>query len=131
MEYMGFWIRLSAAVIDGILLSIVNFELGLFLGLVDSPLTILVNLVIGWAYQGGFIATKGQTLGKVALGIQVVDSKGDIPGIGAVLLREIVGKFLSAIALGLGYPWGAWDPEKRGWHDHIAGTYVVRKQAER
>ncbi|MDE2844677.1 MAG: RDD family protein [Chloroflexota bacterium] len=128
---MGFWIRLSAAVIDGILLSIVNFELGLFLGLVDSPLTILVNLVIGWAYQVGFIATKGQTLGKVALGIQVVDSKGDIPGIGAVLLREIVGKFLSAIALGLGYPWGAWDPEKRGWHDHIAGTYVVRKQAER
>ncbi|MDE2781295.1 MAG: RDD family protein [Chloroflexota bacterium] len=68
---MGFWIRLAAAVINGILLSIVNFELGLFLGLVDSPLTILVNLVIGWAYHVGFIATKRQTLGTVALGIQV------------------------------------------------------------
>lgn len=26
--------------------------------------------------------------------------------------------------------WVAWDPRKRAWHDHLAGTYVVRKQRE-
>ena len=130
VEYMGFWIRLAAAVIDGILLFIVNLLVGFLLGLAGSPLSILVNLLIGWAYHVGFIAAKGQTIGKMAVGIQVVDNQGNIPGIGAVLLRETIGKFLSGIAIGLGYLWVVWDKEKRGWHDHIAGTYVVRKGAD-
>ena len=130
VEYMGFWIRLAAVLIDGILLTIVNIVVGLALGIGDSPIAFLVNLAINWTYHVAFIATKGQTLGKMALGIQVVDSQGNIPGIGSALLREIVGKFLSALALGLGYLWVAWDKEKRGWHDHIAGTYVVRKQPQ-
>ena len=79
-------------------------------------------------YHVAFISAKGQTIGKMIFGIQVVNSQGNIPAIGSVLLREVVGKFLSAIALGLGYLWVAWDKNKRGWHDHIGGTYVVRKQ---
>ena len=130
VEYMGFWIRLAAAVIDGILLAIVNFVVGLALGLGENPMTFVVNLAINWTYHVVFIATKGQTLGKMALGIQVVDRQGNTPGIGAALLRETIGKFLSTIALLLGYLWVAWDKEKRGWHDHIAGTYVVRKQQQ-
>ena len=34
--------------------------------------------------------------------------------------------FLSLIVIGLGFLWIAFDPEKRGWHDKIAGTVVVR-----
>ena len=34
--------------------------------------------------------------------------------------------FLSLIFLGLGFIWIAFDPEKQGWHDKIAGTVVVR-----
>ena len=128
VEYMGFWIRLAAWLIDAVLLSIVNFLVGFALGLGDNPFGFMVNLAITWTYHVAFVATKGQTIGKMLLGIQVVNAQGNIPGIGAVLLREIVGKFLSTIALGLGYLWVAWDKEKRGWHDHIAGTYVVRKR---
>lgn len=126
VEYMGFWIRLAALLIDGILLTIVSLVLRFALG--ESTFISMLNLAINLGYAIILTAWRGQTVGKMALGIQVLDRQGNIPGIGAVLLREIIGKFLSAIALGLGYLWVAWDKEKRGWHDHIAGTYVVRKR---
>ena len=128
VEYMGFWIRLAAALIDGVLLGIVNFIVGWALGLGENPVAGLLNLAITWAYHVAFIAARGQTIGKMLLGIQVVDYRGSIPGIGSVLLRETVGKLLSLIALFIGYLWAAWDPEKRAWHDHIAGTWVVWKE---
>jgi len=125
VEYMGFWIRSAALLIDVILLVIVGLVIRFALG--ESTLTSVVSLAFNLGYAVILTAWRGQTVGKMALGIQVVDRDGNIPGIGAVLLREIVGKFLSGIALGLGYLWVAWDREKRGWHDHISGTYVVRK----
>ena len=125
VEYMGFWIRLPALLIDVILLVIAGLVIRFALG--ESTLTSVLSLAFNLGYAVILTAWRGQTVGKMALGIQVVDRDGNIPGIGAVLLREIVGKFLSGIALGLGYLWVAWDREKRGWHDHIAGTYVVRK----
>lgn len=128
VEYMGFWIRLAALLIDLILLVIVNLLVTFALG--ESLITSLLNLAINWGYAVIMIAWRGQTVGKMMVGIQVVDRQGNIPGIGTVLLREVVGKFLSGIALGLGYLWVAWDREKRGWHDHIAGTYVVRKRSD-
>ena len=128
VEYMGFWIRLAALFIDVILLMVVSLLIRLALG--ESTFVSLLNLVINIGYAVILTAWRGQTVGKMILGIQVVDGQGNIPGIGAVLLREVVGKFLSSIALGLGYLWVAWDREKRGWHDHIAGTYVVRKQPQ-
>jgi uncharacterized RDD family membrane protein YckC len=67
----------------------------------------------------------------MAVGIKVIDAEGNVPGLGRAILREIVGKFISGLALGLGYAWMGWDTHKRGWHDHIAGTYVVRKEQER
>jgi uncharacterized RDD family membrane protein YckC len=34
--------------------------------------------------------------------------------------------FFSIVAAGLGFIWIAFDREKQGWHDKIAGTVVVR-----
>ncbi len=126
VEYMGFWIRLGAAVIDTILLAVVNLILRAIVP--NDGVELLLSIAAHLGYYIVMTAWRGQTVGKMVVGIQVVDSQGNIPGIGSVLLREIVGKFLSGIAIGLGYLWVAWDKEKRGWHDHIAGTYVVRKQ---
>jgi uncharacterized RDD family membrane protein YckC len=39
-----------------------------------------------------------------------------------------VGKFVSTIFILLGYLWIGRDRQKRGWHDHIASTYVIRKE---
>ena len=30
----------------------------------------------------------------------------------------------------LGFLWVAWDPRKQGWHDKLAGTYVVKRPRE-
>ncbi len=92
---------------------------------------IIVAYILGVLYYVLLTTMRGQTLGKMALGIQVIDRRGNIPSLGTVLLREIVGKFLSGLVLYLGYVWAGWDREKRGWHDHIASTYVIRKQRER
>jgi uncharacterized RDD family membrane protein YckC len=103
------------------LISVVGFfSYGFYLyeGYVQLAVWALVYLVL-------MTGLKGQTLGKMAVGIRVVREDGSVPGLGYAALREVVGKFASTIALFLGFLWIARDPEKRGWHDHIAGTRVI------
>ena len=120
VEYMGFWIRVAALLLDWIILLVVQ----VIISIVTGP---IIALIAGVMYNVLFIAFKGQTPGKMAAGIQVINGQGEVPRFGRALLREIVGKFVSGIVIGLGYLWVGWDPEKRGWHDHIGGTYVIRK----
>ena len=85
-------------------------------------------------YYVALTGLKGQTLGKMALGIMVVNAQGEAPGIRRAAFREIVGKLVSEIAIFLGYLgylWIGWDRKKRGWHDHIASTHVVRAPGRR
>jgi uncharacterized RDD family membrane protein YckC len=65
------------------------------------------------------------------LGLQVVDQQtGAIPGFGKMFLREVVGRFLSGLFLGLGYLWALFDKNGQGFHDKLAGTVVVKKTAD-
>src|SRR3954469_1143526 len=119
----GFWQRFAAAVIDVILLGIVDTLIRLVLP-VGAYLTL--SLIINWGYftlmEGG---ERGASLGKMALGIKVLDfERGGRLGYGRALVRTIA-KILSAIPLFLGYFWMLWDNEKRTWHDKIAGAVVV------
>ena len=124
VEYMGFWIRLLAAFIDALIIGVLN----LFLSRIGLS---FLAIFVGATYAVLFIGLKGQTPGKMALGLKVIDAHGNVPGLWRAVLREIIGKFISSIALGLGYAWIGWDPRKQGWHDHITGTFVVRKERER
>jgi len=124
VEYAGFWVRVGAWVVDILVLSIIQIVLSL-IGLS------FVALFVGLPYGVLFIGLKGQTPGKMALGIQIVDQRGNIPGIGRAALREIVGKFVSGIFILLGFLWVGWDRRKRGWHDHMAGTFAVRNRRVR
>jgi uncharacterized RDD family membrane protein YckC len=69
----------------------------------------------------------GQTPGKWAAGISVVDKDGRVPGVAMAIPREMVGRFVATIVGGIGLAWVVWDPNRQGWHDKIAGTFVVRK----
>ena len=66
----------------------------------------------------------GRTPGKWVAGIVVVDSEGQTPG-PAAIPREMIGKLVSYLAFGIGILWLIFDPKRQGWHDKIAGTYVV------
>ncbi len=132
-EYVGFWIRLVAAIVDGIILGVVNGLISLVspMGGTAWGLPLLVgsgNLVINLLYYWLFIGLKGQTPGKMLVGVKVVDAQGRGPGIWKAFLREIPGKIVSTVFLFIGYLWIAFDGKKQGWHDKIAGTFVVRSK---
>jgi len=70
-------------------------------------------------------AGKGQTLGSRALNIRVVKTDGSyLDYVGAFL--RYVGFFISCVVFLIGVIWAAFDAQKQGWHDKIAGTYVVK-----
>ena len=87
----------------------------------------LVGAVLAAGYFLFFWSLSGQTLGKLLTGGRVVDGRGGGGALGAsrAALR-LVGAVLSAVPLGAGFL-GLWtDTERRGWHDRLAGTKVVR-----
>jgi uncharacterized RDD family membrane protein YckC len=118
----GFWRRFVAAFVDGIVLSVAYF---VFLGFTSENGASLLNFLIGIAYYTYLEGSSGQTLGKKALGIRVVDlGGGGSIGFGRAFIRYI-GRIVSAIPLLLGYFWMLWDKEKQCWHDKAAGDVVV------
>ena len=123
----GFWLRFAGALIDAILLAIVTVPLQLA---VEPALYYAISLPIGIAYytllEGG---AKGQTVGKMAVGVRVYDlANGGSIGYGRAFIRYI-GRIVSSLPLGLGYFWMLWDKEKQTWHDKFAGSVVVPTSA--
>jgi uncharacterized RDD family membrane protein YckC len=70
-------------------------------------------------------AGKGQTLGSRALNIRVVKTDGSYLDYAGAFLRYI-GFAVSCAVFLIGVIWAAFDAHKQGWHDKIAGTYVVK-----
>ena len=109
----GFWVRAGAFLIDAVILALCSF-------LPPRGLSFLVGL----AYKTIFISQGGQTPGKMAAGIKVVNaSTGEPVGVGRALGRAAA-EHLSALTLGLGYLAAAL-ADKRALHDYIAGTRVI------
>jgi uncharacterized RDD family membrane protein YckC len=138
----GFWIRYAAWIIDTIILNIIGLIL-LRVGSVAFDLAsaglqnleteemigimipyFLFMLIVNIAYFTYFHGSTGQTLGKMVCKIKVVRLNGGPVGYGKAFLRWI-GYLVSSI-LYLGFLWAAWDKQKQGWHDKIAGTYVIK-----
>src|SRR5947199_4405895 len=76
------------------------------------------------AYCGGMLAVRGQTLGKMAMGLRVAGPDGGNPSFWRAALRETLGKLISGYALCLGYLWMLWDGKQQTWHDKMAQTLV-------
>lgn len=67
----------------------------------------------------------GQTIGKRAMGIRVIDfDTGGPIGKGRAVGRALFRSFFSGFFL-LGYLWMLWDREKQTWHDKIVRAVVV------
>ncbi|MGN7764147.1 RDD family protein [Paenibacillus sp. 22594] len=66
-----------------------------------------------------------QTLGKMIVGIKVRTFTDEKPSWEDVLLREGIGKGISACIFFIGYLMAAFDPTKRALHDHLTNMVVV------
>jgi uncharacterized RDD family membrane protein YckC len=127
--YAGFWRRSAAFILDGIVLWVPNFLLGMVLP-GSTAATFFAALFLGLAYYAGMHSSPLQaTLGKVAFGIKVTDSAGKRLEIGAAVARYFA-TWLSAVILGVGFVLAAFTARKRALHDIICNTLVVNRDAQ-
>jgi uncharacterized RDD family membrane protein YckC len=132
MVYAGFWIRVGAKFIDGIILSIVGLALG-FVGsiitnnmIARGALQNILSLVLSIGYTTYFVGAYSATPGKMACGLRVVRSDGEKISYARACGR-FFSEFVSSFILGIGYVMAAFDQEKRALHDRICDTRVVKK----
>jgi uncharacterized RDD family membrane protein YckC len=137
-QYVGFWARVGAAIIDTILFAIIcvplltmfygrEYWMG-YGGLIAGPADFLINwllpavaVILFWMYRQA-------TPGKMAIGAKIVDAKTG----GKCSTGQLIGRYLayyvSIIPLMLGIVWVGIDAKKQGFHDKLAGTVVVRSR---
>lgn len=143
-EPAGFWIRTVALLVDWVVMGLMSF-------VIQLPLTVVVMRdavnhpgEINWAYQvlswvvgtaltalysGYFYSRKGATPGKMVLGLTVLDNRtGTYLTFWQAVGRDVIGRFLSSILLLVGYIMVAFRSDKRGLHDLLFSSCVVRRR---
>jgi uncharacterized RDD family membrane protein YckC len=141
--YGGFWIRVVAAIIDGIIVRVVVSPIHLLFGglglagamsgihpiglaLFGGGVTLIATLFGSWLYEAFMESSSYQaTLGKMILGMKVTDLGGNRISFERATGRHFA-KWLSGLILGIGYIMVAFTERKQGLHDLLAGTLVRR-----
>ncbi len=86
-----------------------------------------ISFVIQTLYFSLMESSKYQaTLGKMALGLKVIDMSGEKLDFVKALLRQ-VGKIISGLILMIGYIMAGFTEKKQALHDMLAGALVVKK----
>ncbi len=78
-----------------------------------------------------FPLVRGKTIGKAVTGLTIVKMDGTNAGIINILLRNVVGYFLTLVTLGLGFLISALNGSGRALHDFIGGTIVISGRKRR
>jgi uncharacterized RDD family membrane protein YckC len=137
VEYVGFWARVGASIIDTVLMLVICLPLVHWIygeeywmsgKWVNGPADFLITwvapaiaVILFWIYRQA-------TPGKMAISAKIVDAKtGGKPSTGQLIGRYLA-YYLSTIPFFLGFIWVAFDARKQGWHDKLAGTLVVRSK---
>ena len=145
-RYGGFWRRLGAFFIDLIVIFLLSMlmaimaYIGYKVGLRAhqrnlsfsnaAPLLVLLTsacVFLASVYFILFHGMDGQTIGKALFGLRVVG-----PDQGPINYRRALVRWIGAIGfgcltIGLSFLWIMWSGEKRGWHDFLARTWVIRE----
>ena len=150
IPFKGFWIRLVAAIIDGVLLLIAFFVFAILItvifgglggllggeegtfgaGLMGFLLAILVFTIFQLLYKPLIEASEFQgTLGKYMLGMKVVKANGERLDMGTSFVRSIVYlvcmALMSLVVPVLAFFMIGFTEQKQGLHDIVAKTFVV------
>lgn len=152
----GWWRRAGAALIDGLIISIIAFIImaplgvglfasdggsdeGFFALIAGFIVGMLVVMVVVFAYAPVMMGrTNGKTVGRMVTGIRVVRAGGEPITIGFAALREVAvktlligtvaGSFTFGLASLLDVLWPLWDDENRALHDFVVNTRTVLDQ---
>lgn len=142
-RYGGFWRRVAASVIDGLVL------MGLSIVLIIVAMVVLMaggapdeqavnryalvyylaSYAVGWLYFAIMQSGPWQaSLGKRALGIKVVDLQGGRISFGRATGRYFAYLVTSTLTLGIGLLMAAFTKRRQALHDFVAGTLVVSRE---
>ncbi len=143
--YAGFWKRVAASLIDGILLTVagalIGGILGFFMGaamaasgsdmtsvqLATGVVGYIIGIIINWLYYTLFESSAKQaTPGKLLLSIKVTDLSGQPIGFGRANGRYW-GKIISGLTLCIGFIMAGFTEKKQCLHDMMAGCLVINK----
>jgi len=151
----GWWSRVGATLIDGIIIGIgallimalfgsvfsVGFfasdEAGVAAVIVGLLLSFVAIAIVALLYAPFMMArTNGRTLGRMAVGNRVVRANGAPMTFGWAMLREGLVKWLLFYAIGgsltfgiaplVDVLWPLWDEQKRALHDFVVNTRTIR-----
>lgn len=133
--YAGFWVRFVAYLIDMIVIyavaSLLNtFSFGLLNKQLDFPILgeeSLSYVIVMFTYFISMTYFFSQTLGKMIMKIKVETNKGDKLGLMDIVYRELVGRLLTIFLVYIPYLAVAFTNKKKGLHDFIADTVVVKE----
>ena len=136
--YAGFWMRLWAFLLDGIVIFSLNgilaYPLLRALQLMDDKIWIisisgLLTAVVGFVYFSLMTKFFSQTLGKQVFGLKVIRTDGQPLTWENVLFREVVGRYLHYPFWFLNFLYliVAFSNKKQGLHDKVADTFVIHE----
>lgn len=155
-NYAGFWLRLVAIIIDGIIIGIlqsfifipvlaalgINFfnsgvppdmsdpdqAVGMITTIMAAAGTAwILAMIIQILYFTFMESSKYQaTVGKLALGLMVTDMNGGKLDFTKALVRNLC-RLISNFTMLIGYIIAGFTAKKQALHDIIAGTLVVKK----
>ena len=83
-------------------------------------------LAVTFAYLGLSWRRGGQTLGMRAWRLRLVNVDGSSPVPWRALMLRYLVAMVSLTAVGLGFVWSLFEPNRRTWHDLASGTVMVR-----
>lgn len=132
--YAGFWIRMIGFTIDLIIVSCLGrLANTLTFGFLDVQLPYnisdktLIFLLTYYLYFFVMTYVFSQTLGKMIIGIKVEKNTGEKLSLTDTFFREIVGRFLNVALLTFPFLLVAFTRKKKGLHDYIADSVVVKE----
>jgi len=138
----GWWVRFFAYFVDSLIVGVPAGIVGSIIaalaggmssstGQANGGALALFYIILVGASVAYFVyfwsQRDGQTIMNKAMNIKVVRVDGSPITVGTGIVRYI-GYIVNDIIFGIpiGFIWAAFDPNKQGWHDKIAGTYVVK-----
>jgi uncharacterized RDD family membrane protein YckC len=144
VRWGGFFRRSSAFVVDLLALSLFSIAL-LYLAYVAYSVGLAAHRQwLSWTQAHGFWrmflpawlllffgyfvvlhGAAGATVGKWLFGLRVVGAGRRPVGYPQATVRSFCALLFAPLLLG--FLWILWSREKRGWHDLIAGTWVIRE----